>query len=150
MPTSEPFDLQATASMVVNALGAVVTTIGFQAAVHGLLVALVIAICAFVSHHRRGKWARPLFAVFKKVSIFCVVLGLPGAVSLLTSGKLPQVNQLELNSFGLIGFWSLVTAHLCMEEMNFQFFDVKKEREFPMELLENADLESQYRETPIK
>jgi hypothetical protein len=125
MSPDETFDLGATAMTVFNALRAVVCTIGFQAAVHGLCVALVIGASAVVSMQRRGKWAQPLFAVFKKMTIFCMVLGLPGAIALLTTGHLPQVNQLELNSFGLIGFWALVTAHLCMEEMNFQFFDAK-------------------------
>ena len=125
MTPTETFDLGATVMTVLNALRAVVCTIGFQAAVHGLCVALVICASAMVSSQRRGKWATPLFAVFRKMSIFCMVLGAPGALCLLTTHALPQVNSLELNSFGLIGFWALVTAHLCMEEMNFQFFDAK-------------------------
>jgi hypothetical protein len=125
MSPTETFDLGATVMTVLNALRAVVCTIGFQAAVHGLCVALVICASAMISMQRGGKWARPLFAVFRKMTIFCIVLGLPGAISLMTTGALPQVNSLELNSFGLIGFWALVTAHLCMEEMNFQFFDAK-------------------------
>jgi hypothetical protein len=149
MSPNETFDLNATVAMVFGAFKAVICTIGFQAAVHGLCVALVIAVFAFISLRRKGKAARPLFVVFKKMSIFCAVLAIPGGISLLTSGKLPQVNHLELNSFGLIAFWALVTAHLCMEEMNFQFFDANKEKAFPMELLENADLESEYRKSPI-
>ena len=125
MPTPETFDLGATVAMVLNALRAVICTIGFQAAVHGLFVACVIGGIGFYSRRHDGKYAKPLFAVFKKISIFCVCLGIPGAISLLTSGRLPQVNQLELNSFGLIGFWALVTAHFCMEEMNFEWFDAK-------------------------
>lgn len=125
MSPTETFDLGATVLTVLNALRAVVCTIGFQAAVHGLCVALVICLCAIASWQRRGKWARPLFSVFRKMSIFCILLGAPGAICLMTTHALPQVNQLELNSFGLIGFWALVTAHLCMEEMNFQFFDAK-------------------------
>jgi hypothetical protein len=126
MTPTETFDLQATVSTVLNALGAVICTIGFQAAVHGLLVALVILTCAFFAMRRQSKTARPLLVVAKKISIFCVVLGIPGSICLVTSGHLPQVNQLELNGFGLLGFWALVTAHLCMEEMNFQWFDSKE------------------------
>lgn len=125
MSPIEPVDLQATTSAVLNALGAVLCTIGFQAAVHGLFVACVILVFAFVALRRQSKTARPLFVVAKKISIFCVLLGLPGSISLVTAGHLPQVNQLELNSFGLIGFWALVTAHLCMEEMNFEWFETK-------------------------
>ena len=126
MPTPETtFDLNATISMVLNALGAVICTIGFQAAVHGLVVACIIGAIGFYSLRNNGKYAKPLFVVFKKISIFCVCLGIPGAVCLLTTGHLPKVNQLELNSFGLIGFWALVTSHFCMEEMNFEWFDAK-------------------------
>jgi hypothetical protein len=122
MSPTEPFDLQATVKLVADAFTAVLCTIGFQAAVHGLIVAAVICAVAMFCMQRRNRMGTPLLAVVRKISIFCVVLAIPGAISLVTTGKLPQVNQLELNSFGLIGFWALVTAHLCMEEMNFQFF----------------------------
>lgn len=122
MPGSEPFDLQATFALVWNALVSVVCTIGFQLAVHGLIVAAVICLIALICMQRRSKAAAPLFVVVKKIAISCAVLAVPGAISLVTSGHLPPVNRLELNSFGLLGFWALVTAHFCMEEMNHQWF----------------------------
>lgn len=125
MPGPEPFDMQATLALIWNALTAVVCNIGFQAAVHGLLVACVICAIAMVAMQRRSKTARPLLAVVRKISIFCIALAVPGFFCLVTSGKLPPVNSLELNSFGLIGLWALITAHLCMEEMNYQWFDAK-------------------------
>ncbi len=125
MPPVERFDLEATIALILNALSAVVCTVGFQAAVHGLIVALIICLVALIAMKRQSKTAQPLLVVFRKISIFCVVLSVPGVICLVTSGKLPQVNQLELNSFGLIGLWALVTAHLCMEEMNHQWFGVE-------------------------
>lgn len=41
---------------------------------------------------------------------------------MVTAGKLPQVGTLQLNSIGLLGFWTLVILHLSMEEMNFEWF----------------------------
>jgi uncharacterized membrane protein len=123
MPTpAETFDLQATMHVVGQALYAVVCNIGFQAALSGLFVALVIAIIALVSLKQGKPTGKPLLAVVRKITIFCVLLALPGAFTLLTQRQLPPVNQLVLNPFGLICFWGLVTAHLCMEEMNFQWY----------------------------
>lgn len=122
MPTPEPVDLNAVFSAVSNAFVSVICNIGFQVAIHGLMVALVICLLALISMKRGTKTGPPLMAVFRKLSLFCLALALPGALCLVTSGKLPAVNSLQLNSFGLIGFWSLVVAHLCMEEMNYQWF----------------------------
>jgi hypothetical protein len=123
MPTTtEPFDLGATVSMVYQALVAVISNIGFQAASAGMIVACIIGLLGYVALMRKQRQSKPLLNVFRKVSIFCVVLATPGALCLLTSGHLPQVNQLQLHPLGLIGFWSLVIAHLCLEEFNFQWF----------------------------
>jgi hypothetical protein len=122
MQPAEPFDLGATVSMIFQALVAVVSTIGFQAASAGLIVACVIGLLGYVAILRKQRHAKPLLNVCRKVSIFCVVLGLPGTICLFTMGHLPQVNQLQLHPFGLLGFWALVIAHLCMEEFNFQWF----------------------------
>lgn len=129
MQGSEHFDLSAAIDAIVKAISAVVCRIGFDAAIHGLFIGLIIAIVGFVFLNRNHRYGKPLLAVAKKLTIFCVILGLPGLISILTSGKLPPVNNLELSSVGLIGFWALVTLHLCMEEMNFHFF----QRESPSE-----------------
>jgi hypothetical protein len=123
MPTTtEPFDLGATAGMVYQALIAVISNIGFQAASAGMIVAGLIGLLGYIALLRKQHQAKPLLNVFRKVTIFCIILAVPGALCLLTSGHLPQVNQLQLHPLGLIGFWSLVIAHLCLEEFNFQFF----------------------------
>lgn len=123
MPTdTEPFDLGATCSMVFNALVAVISNIGFQAASAGLVVACVIGLLGYIALVRNQRQAKPLLKVFRKVAIFCCILGVPGVACLIFTGKLPQVNQLQLHPVGLLGFWALVIAHLCMEEFNFQWF----------------------------
>ena len=108
--------------MVVHAFQAVVCTIGFQFATAGLFVAVTLGIIGLISLSRGTKPGRPLLAVSRKIAIFCGFLGVPGLLTLWTQGSLPPVNQLVLNPFGLICLWGLITAHMCMEEMNFQWF----------------------------
>ena len=123
MPTgTEPFDMQATASVVWNALCAVVCNVGFQVAATGLVVASIIALLAFTSLKNGKRTGKPLLSVSRKIGIFCLCLGIPGAICLIASHHLPQVNQLVINPLGLFGLWGLITAHLCMEEMNFQWY----------------------------
>lgn len=121
-PATEPFDLAATAGLVWHALSAVVCNIGLHAAVAGLFIGCVLGAIGLILDRRGRRAGRPLLAVFKKICLFCVCLGLPGFVSLLASGSLPPVNQLNLNPFGLLGFWALISAHMCMEEMNFEWY----------------------------
>ncbi len=118
----EHFSLSETMNSVWHAFVAVVCRIGFDVAMHGLIIALVVLTVGLTLSAKGHRYGRPLISVFRKLSIFCVALGLPGAICLYSSGVLPRVNSLELSSVGLLGFWSLVTLHLCMEEMNFQWF----------------------------
>jgi hypothetical protein len=122
MEGSEHFDLAATSHAVWNAISSVVCRIGFDAAVHGLCVASIVLVFGIYFSARQHRYGKPLIAVFRKMAIFCSILVIPGLISLISSGKLPPVNSLQLSSIGLIGFWTLVTLHLCMEEMNFQLF----------------------------
>jgi hypothetical protein len=121
-PGTETFDLQATVTMVGQALIAVICNVGFQAATAGLAVACVIAIIGLIAYKQGRRTGKPLLLVARKIAIFCGFLAIPGLLALLLKGQLPPVNQLVLNPLGLIGFWGLVTAHLCMEEMNFQWY----------------------------
>ena len=122
MQPTETFDLGATMSVVWQALNAVVCTIGFQAATHGLVLALMMVIYGWFAQQRSRREGKPLIVVARKLCIFCGILAVPGLIALSTSGHLPPVNQLKLSSFGLFGFWSLVIAHLCLEEMNYEWF----------------------------
>ncbi|MBY0357064.1 MAG: hypothetical protein K2W82_03610 [Candidatus Obscuribacterales bacterium] len=122
MPEGEHFNLSQTVNAVWHALSAVVCRIGFDVAVHGLILALIVAAVGFILSTRKHKAGKPLLSVFRKLAIFCSILAVPGLVCLFTQGSLPPVNTLQLSSVGLLGFWCLVTLHLCMEEMNFQWF----------------------------
>ncbi len=119
---TEHFSLVSTVSAAGQAFVAIICRIGFEAGMHGLAVAGLVLMVGLIQSARKDKYGRPLLAVFRKLALFCCVLAIPGAISLLTTGALPQVNTLQLNSVGLLGFWALVTLHLCMEEMNFQWF----------------------------
>ena len=129
MRGTEHFDLASTVDAVTSGVVALVCRVGFDAAVHGLIVAFIIAAIGVVLANRKHRYGKPLLAVFKKIVIFCMILGLPGVIALVSSGKLPPVNNLVLSSVGLIGFWALVTLHLCMEEMNFQYFQQEPAQE---------------------
>ncbi len=125
VPT-ESFDLSSALAAVSQALGAIVCHIGFLAAVHGLILSTALGGLGFVLLKKGRPAGRPLLVVFKKIAIFCLFLMVPGAIALIASGHLPAVGQLRLNSVGLFGFWVLVLAHFCMEEMNFEWFPAEK------------------------
>jgi hypothetical protein len=126
MNGTEHFDLAATTNAVWQAIVAVVCRIGFDAAVHGFCVAAIVLAVGLSLSAKGHRYGKPLVAVFRKIALFCSILVLPGLICLMTSGKLPPVNSLQLSSVGLIGFWALVTLHICMEEMNFQLFQPKQ------------------------
>lgn len=128
---TQHFSLVATLTDAGHAFVAVICRIGFEAAMHGLAVAGIVLSVALFQFARKGKYGKPLMVVFRKLALFCSVLAIPGTISLLTTGTLPQVNTLQLNSIGLLGFWSLVTLHLCMEEMNFQWFNTEEPQNEP-------------------
>ena len=120
MDGTEHFDLAATIDAITQAIVSITCRIGFEAAVHGLVLAGVVLAASLFYATRKHRFAKPLVTVAKKLSIFCGIIAIPGVISLVSTGKLPQVNSLQLSSVGLIGFWTLVTLHLCMEEINFQ------------------------------
>jgi len=128
MDGTEHFDLAAATSAVWNAISSVVCRVGFEAAVHGFCVASIVLLFGIYFSTRHHRYGKPLVAVFRKMAIFCTILVIPGLISLLSAGKLPAVNSLQLSSIGLLGFWTLVTLHLCMEEMNFQLFPSEQTR----------------------
>lgn len=120
---SQGFSLVGTIQDAAHALVAVVCRIGYEMAVHGLAVSAVILAIALVQYACHVKYAHPLYVVSRKLAIFCLILAIPGGLSLLIDGYLPAVNSLQLNSVGILCFWGLVVSHLCMEEMNFQWFN---------------------------
>ncbi len=126
MEASGHFNLEATMQAVWHAFVNVICRIGFDAAVHGLIVAFIVLAVGIGLSARKHRFGKPFISVFRKIAIFCSLLVLPGLICFVSAGKLPPVNSLQLSSFGLIGFWALVTLHLLMEEINFQLFEPKQ------------------------
>jgi hypothetical protein len=123
---TEHFNLSATLDAVWQALAAVACRIGFSAALHGICLAALLLAVGLLLSGRKHRYGKPLVCVAGKIALSCLILGLPGLACLLTDGSLPAVNSLELSSVGLIGFWSLVGLYLCLEELNFQFFQSRQ------------------------
>jgi|AGTN01.1.fsa_nt_gi hypothetical protein len=116
------FNFRETVSAVWQAASAVTCHILFDAAVHGLFVSAVILTVSLVLRTRKHRFARPLAFVARNIAILCVVFTIPGFVSLAFTGKFPYTGVYNINSLGFLGFWGMVTVHLCFEEMNFQWF----------------------------
>lgn len=123
MPFSaEHFDLQATVSSVWHAFIGLICHIGFDAAVYGMILALLIGLIGFVLKRRKTRFGKPLMAVCRKLVIFCACLMLPGVFALVFKHALPPTGVLHVSSLGFIVFWSLIAVHLSAEEMNYQWF----------------------------
>lgn len=125
------FDLQATLNAVGEAFKTVVCTIGFEAGAHGLFAASVVGMIGFYLWRKRHRAGRPLLMVCKKLVVICGVMCVPGLIAMVTAGKLPVVGTLQLNSIGLLGFWTLVILHLSMEEMNYEWFQQHENTDTP-------------------
>lgn len=119
---TENFDLNAFMASINQAIIGLVCHIFFSAGLHGLAFAFCIFMLGLLLSQRQVKAARPLKAVAKKLTLFCLVICIPGAIALLAQGSLPQAGNLEVSSLGFIAFWSLISLHLSAEEMNFQWF----------------------------
>lgn len=121
MPVGQDrFDLDACLAAMKEGLAAVVCHIGFDAAIHGLIFAVVVGLAGL--SRRNDRFGKPLVAVSRKLALFCLILLLPGALSVAFTGRLPSTGTFQISSLGFIVFWTLITLHLCAEEMNFQWF----------------------------
>ncbi|HEY9869204.1 MAG TPA: hypothetical protein V6D08_08560 [Candidatus Obscuribacterales bacterium] len=118
----EKFNLDSALASAWQAFQAVVCHIGFEAALHGLAFAFLLGLAGLVFIRRGQRFGRPLVAVCFKLSLFCLVLMLPGVMALVLSGRLPATGTLKISSLGFIVFWSLISLHLSAEEMNFEWF----------------------------
>ena len=108
--------------MIGQGFAAVVCHVLFDAALHGLAIAMVFLAMGFVFLKRKHRLGRPFMSVGKRLSIFCGLLMLPGLGSLILTGGLPSTGVFSINSLGFIVFWSLICVHLSAEEMNYQWF----------------------------
>ncbi len=118
----EHFNLDATLALVGQAFAALICHIGFDAAYHGLIFAALIGVSGIIMGARGLRFGKPLVAVCKKLSLFCVLLITPGLLCLAITGQLPSTGTFQISSAGFIAFWSLICLHLSAEEMNYQWF----------------------------
>lgn len=119
---ADKFNLDATLSAIAQACTALFCHALFDAAWHGFAVALLVGLAGFLLHKRKQRFGKPLIAVCRKLSAFCLVLTIPGIISLVTSGRLPPVGVFQFSSLGFLVFWSFVSLHLSAEEMNFEWY----------------------------
>lgn len=118
----EKFNFQQTVSEVGQAAIAVIGHCLFDAAINGFLLAIVIALVALILSRTKHRFTKPLFSVARRLSIVCAVVAVPGVLYLIFTGKLPSSGNYNVTSLGYIVWWSMVSVHMCAEEMNFQWF----------------------------
>jgi hypothetical protein len=121
----ESFNLHKTVEAVGQAYYAVICHICFDAGLHGVAMALLLALVGFINGKRGGRFGKPLISVARRFGLFSLALTVPGFIVLVLKGQLPATGVYNVNSFGFIGFWSLVLSFLCADEMNYQWFQRK-------------------------
>lgn len=119
---AEKFDFQQTVSEVWQAASAVIGHCLFDAAVNGFVLAFIIACVALYLSRSQHRFTKPLFSVARRLSLVCAVVAVPGVLNLIFTGKLPASGNYNVTSLGYIVWWSMVSVHMCAEEMNFQWF----------------------------
>lgn len=122
----EPFSLHATLDAVGQAMAGILCHMFFISALHGLGLSLALALVGASLRVKGHRFGVPLLAVARRFSILCLIVMLPGVISLLTTGKLPPAGVFNVNSIGFIVFWGMVLTHMIGEEMNHEWFAAKK------------------------
>ena len=128
----ETFNLDQTVEAIRQAIFAVTCHMVFDAALHGLIMALAVGLLGFVLKSRANRFGVPLLNVCRRLSLLCIILMLPGAVTLVVQGHLPPTGVYNVNSVGFVIFWSLICLHNAAEEMNYCFF-IKKPAELKLD-----------------
>jgi DMSO/TMAO reductase YedYZ heme-binding membrane subunit len=119
---AEKFDFHQTVDMVWQAATGVIGHCLFDAAVHGFVLAAILALVALILSRSKHRFTKPLFAVSRRLSIVCAIVAVPGVLYLIFTRSLPYSGNYNVTSLGYIVWWSMVSVHMCAEEMNFQWF----------------------------
>ncbi len=122
MPKSD-FNFSLLLKNIENAIVIVASRIIFDFGSHGLILATVVLIIGFYGKKKAKNYAKPFYEVAKKLYITCFIFMIPGILSLITHGSIPKAGVYNINSLGYLGLWSLITCYLCMEEMNYEWFN---------------------------
>jgi hypothetical protein len=115
---SEKFDLHTTLKAIGQAGLAVVCHMVFKFALHGLFMAVLLAVIGAILLRKSHRFGPPLLVVARRVAIVCLFLCLPGASALVLYGSLPPAGVFNINSIGFVCLWSLICLHLSAEEIN--------------------------------
>jgi hypothetical protein len=135
----ESFNLHQTVLAVQQAVIGVVCHMIFDAAIHGLAMALILGGIGLTLKLRQNRFGQPLINVCRRLSFVCLLLASPGALTLIFQGHLPPSGVYNVNSIGFIIFWSLICLHFSAEEMNYCFFIKSPETNSQASLLKTSD-----------
>jgi len=122
------FNLHQTLGMIGTAIEAVVCHMLFDFALHGIILAALLIFISFCLSARKYAYAGCVGRVAKRMVIFCLVLALPGVLSLIINHQLPPAGVFSFNSIGLLCVWSLISVHLVFEEINSTIIKPEKVR----------------------
>jgi len=90
--------------------------------VHGLIMCATVGLVGFFLKNRGNRYGKPLMNVSRRVSLACIILALPGVITLLVQHHLPPTGVYNVNSIGFFIFWSMLFVHQSGEEMNYCFW----------------------------
>ncbi len=121
MPKSD-FNFNLTLKNIEHAIVVVASRIIFDFGIHGLILAFLMLVIGIYGQNQSKKYGKPFMEVAKKLFITCFIFMIPGLISLLIHHNIPAAGVYNINSLGYLGLWSLITAYLCLEEMNFEWF----------------------------
>ena len=117
MKTSS-FNLHETLEIIKQAIQAVVCHMLFDFALHGIILAAFLILISFYLSASKYPHVHSIQRVAKRIVIFCLLLAIPGFISLIVNHHLPDAGVFSFNSIGLLCFWSLISVHLVFEEIN--------------------------------
>lgn len=115
---TDSFNLHETLGIIKQAVKAVVCHMLFDFALHGIILAAFLTLVSFYLASCKYAHVQAIQRVAKRIIIFCLLLAVPGTLSLIINHGLPDAGVFSFNSIGLLCFWSLISVHLVFEEIN--------------------------------
>jgi len=116
--SADSFNLHQTLATIGQAMQSVFSHMLFDFALHGFILAVVLAALAALLIRRKHAYGPPIMKVAKRIAAFCFLFAIPGSLYLIIHHHLPDAGVFSFNSIGLLGFWSLICTHLVAEEIN--------------------------------
>jgi hypothetical protein len=116
--STDSFDLHKTLETIWQAMKSVFSHMLFDFALHGFILAFVLALVGALLIKRKHVYGWPVVNVAKRITMFCLVFSAPGSLYLIVHHHLPDAGVFSFNSIGLLCFWGLICTHLVAEEIN--------------------------------